>query len=72
MRLKARMNLNFCENYCDKNCLNKWVIPKLENTGNVAEEFDAGMWCGLVDHVTVTDKENTVFTFKNGFETKVS
>lgn len=44
----------------------------LENTGNVAEEFDAGMWCGLVDHVMVTDKDNIVFTFKNGLEVKTS
>ena len=47
-------------------------IRTLENTGTVAEEFDAGLWCGLVDHVTVTDKENVVFTFKNGLETNVS
>ena len=47
-------------------------ICTLENTGDVAEEFDAGMWCGLVDHVTVTDKDNIVFTFKHGLETKVS
>ena len=50
----------------------KGFIRTLENTGNVAEEFDAGMWCGLVDHVTVTGKDNIVFTFKNGLETKVS
>jgi site-specific DNA recombinase len=50
----------------------KGFIRTLENTGNVAEEFDAGMWCGLVDHVTVTDKDNIVFTFKNGLEIKVS
>lgn len=30
------------------------------------------MWCGLIDHVTVTDKENIVFTFKNGLEVKTS
>lgn len=47
-------------------------IRILQNTGAVAEEFDAGMWCGLVDHVTVKDKENIVFAFKNGLETKVS
>ena len=50
----------------------KGFIRTLENTGNVAEEFDAGMWCGLVDHVTVMDKDNIVFTFKNGLETNVS
>lgn len=50
----------------------KGFIRTLENTGTVAEEFDAGLWCGLVDHVTVTDKENIVFTFKNGLETNVS
>lgn len=50
----------------------KGFIRTLENTGTVAEEFDAGLWCGLVDHVTVIDKENIVFTFKNGLETKVS
>ena len=50
----------------------KGFIRTIENTGNVAEEFDAGMWCGLVDRVTVTDKDNIVFTFKNGLETKVS
>lgn len=50
----------------------KGFIRTLENTGNVAEEFDAGMWCGLVDHVTVTGKDNIVFTFKNGLEVKTS
>ena len=50
----------------------KGFIRTLENTGNVAEEFDAGMWCGLVDHVMVTDKDNIVFTFKNGLEVKTS
>ena len=50
----------------------KGFIRTLENIGTVAEEFDAGLWCGLVDHVTVTDKDNIVFTFKNGLETKVS
>ena len=50
----------------------KGFIRTLENTGTVAEEFDAGLWCGLVDHVTVTDKENIVFTFKNGLEVKTS
>lgn len=49
----------------------KGFIRTLENTGNVAEEFDAGMWCGLVDHVTVKDKENIVFTFKNGYEVRI-
>ena len=53
-------------------CSNSRTDLKFENTGNVAEEFDAGMWCGLVDHVTVTGKDNIVFTFKNGLETKVS
>lgn len=43
-------------------------IRTLQNTGAVAEEFDAGLWCGLVDHVTVHDKEKVVFTFKNGLE----
>lgn len=50
----------------------KGFIRTLENTGNDAEEFDARMWCALVDHVTVTDKDNITFTFKNGLETKVS
>ena len=43
-------------------------IRTLQNTGTVAEEFDAGLWCGLVDHVTVHDKEKVIFTFKNGLE----
>lgn len=50
----------------------KGFIRTLENTGTVTEEFDVGLWCGLVDHVTVTDKENIVFIFKNGLEIKVS
>lgn len=50
----------------------KGFIRTLENTGNIAEEFDAGLWCGLVDHVTVKSKEEIIFTFKNGLEFKVS
>lgn len=49
----------------------KGFIRTLENTGTVTEEFDAGLWCSLVDHVTITDKDNIVFTFKNGLETKI-
>ena len=50
----------------------KGFIRTLEKQDGLIEEFDAGIWSSLVDHVTVTDKDNIVFSFKNGLETKVS
>ena len=50
----------------------KGFIRTLEKQDGLTCEFDAGIWSSLVDHVTVTDKDNIVFSFKNGLETKVS
>ena len=38
---------------------------------DLMEKFDAALWCGLVDFVTVYDKDDVRFTFKNGQEIKL-
>ncbi len=35
---------------------------------NLVDKFDAPLWCGLVDFVTVHSKDDVRFTFKNGQE----
>jgi hypothetical protein len=40
----------------------------LEKQETTIEEFDEGLWCSLIDHVTVKSKEEIVFTFRNGLE----
>ena len=37
---------------------------------DLMERFDPAFWCGLVDFVTVYDKEDVRFTFKDGQEIK--
>ena len=37
---------------------------------DLMEKFDAALWCGLVDFVTVYDRDDVRFTFKNGQEIK--
>lgn len=59
-------------NYYDAFGSNKGFVRTFQNTGNVLEKFDARLRCGIIDHVTVTDKENTIFTFKTGIELKVA
>jgi hypothetical protein len=46
----------------------KLFIGTFEKQETMIEEFDEGLWCSLVDHVTVRDKDNIIFTFKNGLE----
>lgn len=46
-------------------------ITTLENTGEISETFDAGLWCSLVDYMTVKSKDNVVFTFKDGTEIEI-
>lgn len=46
----------------------KGFISNLENTGDIAEAFESGLWCGLVDHVTIKSKEKIIFTFMSGIE----
>ena len=48
----------------------KRVLETLEDQDGVISEFDEGLWCSLVDHVTVYGKEDVKFTFKNGIEIK--
>lgn len=43
----------------------------LEKQDGVLEEFDAGIWCSLVQEVIVKAKDDIRFIFKNGFEVGV-
>lgn len=46
-------------------------LAELERQDGVATEFDEEQWYSLVDFVTVFNKEDIRFTFKNGTEIKV-
>ncbi len=45
-------------------------LAELERQDGVATEFDENLWYSLVDFVTVFNKEDIRFTFKNGTEIK--
>lgn len=45
-------------------------INNMENTQSTITEFDEGLWCSLIDYVTIYTKENIIFTLKNGQEIK--
>ncbi len=47
------------------------VLAELERQDGVATEFDENLWYSLVDFVTVFNKEDIRFTFKDGTEIKV-
>lgn len=46
-------------------------IEILESQDGLTEEFDEGMWCNLLDFMTIESKEKIIFTFKNGQEITV-
>ena len=46
-------------------------LAELEQQDGVTTEFDENLWYSLVDFVTVFNKEDIRFTFKNGTEIKV-
>lgn len=46
-------------------------LAELERQDGMATEFDEEQWYSLVDFVTVFNKEDIRFTFKNGTEIKV-
>ena len=46
----------------------KGFIRTLENTGDVIEEFEAGLWSSLVQEVVVQPGGELKFVFKNGAE----
>ena len=46
----------------------KGFIMTLENTGDVIEEFEAGLWSSLVKEVVVQPGGELKFVFKNGVE----
>lgn len=48
----------------------KGFIRALEKQGALVEEFDEGLWSGLVQEVVVKAKDDMQFIFKNGFEIK--
>ncbi len=51
-----------------KRTLLKGVMRTLEEAGNVVEEFDAGLWCSLVQEVVMQTDGGVRFVFKNGIE----
>ena len=46
-------------------------LAELERQDGVATEFDENLWYSLIDFVTVFNKEDVRFTFKDGTEIKV-
>ncbi len=43
-------------------------LAELERQDGVATEFDENLWYSLIDFVTVFNKEDVRFTFKDGTE----
>lgn len=50
----------------------KGFIGALEKQGTLVEEFDEGLWSGLVQEVVITSKDDIRFIFKNGFKIKTT
>ncbi len=46
-------------------------LAEITKQEGVISEFDEDLWYALVDYVTVFNKENVRFTFKDGTEIKV-
>ena len=49
----------------------KQFIATLEAADEIIEEFDEGMWCSMVESMTVHRKDNIVFTFVGGMEVAI-
>ena len=45
-------------------------IQSVETLPDAITEFDEALWGSLVDHVTVHNKDNIVFTLTSGMEIK--
>ena len=45
-------------------------LKKLQKQKDIITEFDEDLWYSLVEYVTVFDRENVCFRFKNGAEIK--
>ncbi len=43
-------------------------LNELKNQGDLITEFDPLLWNSLVDYVTVSEKDDVRFTFKDGTE----
>ena len=46
-------------------------ILAVEKLPEMVTEFDEALWGSLVDHLTVNDKDDIVFTMSSGMEIKV-
>lgn len=46
-------------------------LAELKKQDDVVTEFDESLWYSMVDYVTVFNKEDVRFTFKDGTEIKV-
>ena len=49
----------------------KQFIATLENTDAAITDFDEGMWCGMVETMTIYQKDKIVFAFVGGMEIEV-
>lgn len=46
-------------------------LDGLQKQKDLLTEFDEGLWYSLIEYMTVFDKEDILFTFKDGTEIKV-
>ena len=72
-RTKARLNEvgnAITEKQAKKEQIERF-LSELERQDGMATEFDEEQWYSLVDFVTVFNKEDIRFTFKDGTEIKV-
>ena len=56
----------------DKRRVIENFIGVMEQRDSAVSEFDEGLWCSLVDYMTVYSKEEVGFTLSNGIEIKVT
>ena len=56
----------------DKRRVIENFIGVMEQQDCTVTEFDEGLWCSLVDYMTVYSKEEVGFTLSNGIEMRVA
>ena len=72
--IKGHEDWEFAGMYSDEGIrrreLERFILA-VEKLPAMVTEFDEALWGSLVDHLTVNDKDDIVFTMSSGMEIKV-
>ena len=72
--IKGHEDWEFAGMYSDEGIrrreLERFILA-VEKLPEMVTEFDEALWGSLVDHLTVNDKDDIVFTMSSGMEIKV-